>query len=116
MRDRIPRRVVHYGLNNASTSKGGVETHGRNLALAFDEVLFMSRGDRDEDLVVRERLPVICDNQMVLDWPEHIPVIGMQHGMALYKSVWVPQLVNVRLAAEQARAARRKTPRTEGVA
>jgi Glycosyl transferases group 1 len=107
MSARIPRKVVHYGLFDASTSKGGVETHGRNLALAFDEVLFMSRAKRDEALVRRERLPVICDNQMVLDWPEDIPVIGMQHGVALYKTVWVPSLGNAKMARDQARAAKR---------
>ena len=107
MTERIPRTVVHYGLHNADTSKGGVETHGRNLRLAFDEVLFMSRSNRDEARVVRERLPVICDNQMVLDWPSHIPVIGIQHGVALYKSAFVPQLVNVQMALAQRRAARR---------
>jgi hypothetical protein len=107
MTARIPRKVVHYGLFDASTSKGGVETHGRNLALAFEEVLFMSRDERDEALVRRERLPVICDNQMVLDWPVDIPVIGMQHGVALYKTVWVPSLTNARMALSQARAAKR---------
>src|SRR5262245_37396479 len=107
MTERIPRRVVHYGLHDASTSKGGVETHGRNLALAFDEVVFMSRATRDESLVRRERLPVICDNQMVLDWPADIPVIGIQHGVALYKSVWVPGFGNLRMALDQARAAKR---------
>jgi glycosyltransferase involved in cell wall biosynthesis len=107
MTERIPRKVVHYGLFDASKSKGGVETHGRNLALAFQEVLFMSRDSRDQELVRRERLPVICDNQMVLDWPNDVPVIGMQHGVALYKSVWVPSLTNAKMALDQARAAKR---------
>lgn len=108
MSERIPRKVVHYARDNAARASGGVATHGRNLALAFDEVLFMSPDQRDEALVVRERLPVICDNQMVLDWPVSIPVIGMQHGVALYKSLWAPGLTNLRLAIGQARAARRE--------
>jgi len=108
MAQRIPRKVAHYGRFNASRSKGGVETHGRNLALAFDEVMFMSPDERDFDLVVRERIPVICDNQCVLDWPESIPVIGMQHGMVLFKCFWAPGITNVRLAIGQARAARRE--------
>lgn len=108
MSARIPRKVVHYARDNAARSGGGVATHGRNLALAFEEVLFMSPDERDDALVVRERLPVICDNQTVLDWPDSIPVIGMQHGVALYKSLWAPGVTNLRLALGQARAARRK--------
>jgi hypothetical protein len=104
---RIPRKVVHYGRYDASTSKGGVETHGRNLALVFEEVIFMSRATRDEARVVREHLPVICDNQMVNDWPTRVPVIGIQHGVALYKSVLVPGFTNLKMALGQARAAKR---------
>ncbi len=107
MSGRIPRTVVAYTLNDPRTTKGGVETHAKNLALAFEEVLFMTPATRDEELVVRRRLPVICDNQMVLDWPERVPVIGIQHGMVLYKAFWVTSLYAFKMAVAQARAARR---------
>ncbi len=68
----------------------------------------MTPQTRDEALVVAERLPVVCDNQFVLDWPESIPVIGFQHGVAREKFKAIPNRETLDLARRQARAARRK--------
>ena len=62
------------------------ETFAQRLSLVFREVLFMTPGTRDEALVRARRLPVVCDNHFVLDWPEDVPVIGFQHGVALFKA------------------------------
>jgi hypothetical protein len=51
---------------------------------------------------------------MVLDWPEHVPVIGMLHGVALFKLAAIRKLEVARMALQQARAAKR--PRTFWVA
>jgi glycosyltransferase involved in cell wall biosynthesis len=108
MPSRIPQTVVHYGLFDPRQHTGGVETFARNLGLVFEDVLFMTPETRDESLVRREKLPVICDNQWVLDWPEDLPVIGFQHGVALVKSAVIPGRDNASLAWRQRKAAKRK--------
>jgi hypothetical protein len=104
----IDRTVVHYALHDPRGFRGGVETFARRLALVFREVLYMTPATRDEELVRARRLPVICDNHFVLDWPEDIPVIGFQHGVGFVKAFAVPSSFNLNLAVRQARAARRK--------
>jgi len=111
---RIPRTIVHYGRHDPRTHTGGVETFAKNLGLAFEEVVFMTPETRDERLVLAKRWPVICDNQHVLDWPTHVPVIGFQHGVAARKLLAIPGWDNARLALLQLRASRR--PRTLWVA
>lgn len=106
--NRVPRTIVHYALNDPRVARGGVETFGRTLASMFDEVLFMTPATRDEHLVRERRLPVICDNQFVLDWPEDIPVIGFQHGVGFEKLLALKQRDLVGLAWRQARAAKRR--------
>ena len=108
MLDRIPRRVVHYSAHDPRTALGGVESFARNLRLIFDDVVFMTPHARDEGLVRRERLPVICDNQLVLDWPADVRVIGFQHGVAWRKARATRKLGDLRLAVRQARAAQRQ--------
>ena len=110
----IPRTIVHYGRYDPRTHTGGVETFARNLGLAFENVVFMTPETRDENLVLQQRWPVLCDNQHVLDWPAHIPVIGFQHGVALRKLLSIPTWDHARLAFRQFRASRR--PRTLWVA
>lgn len=107
MSDRIPRTIVHYSRFNPEARTGGVETFARNLALAFERVLYMTPETRDEALVRRERLPVVCDNHWVRDWPSDIPVIGFQHGFAASKFLMTRQRGDLRLGVAQLLAARR---------
>jgi len=104
---RIPRTVVHYSWQDPESNRGGVESFARNLALIFERVEFMTPKTRDEARVRAERLPVICDNHMVLDWPLDLTVIGFQHGVAWRKARVTRSLYDVRLGWRQLRAARR---------
>lgn len=108
MSARIPRSVVHYSRLDPATTQGGVESFARNLRLIFAQVDFMTPATRDEARVRRERLPVICDNQMVLDWPDDIPLIGFRHGVAWRKVGVTRSLHDLGLAVRQLRAARRR--------
>jgi hypothetical protein len=108
MATRIDRTVVHYSKNDPRSYRGGVESFARNLELIFERVEFMTPATRDEARVRRERLPVVCDNQMVLDWPDDIAVIGFQHGVARRKVLVTRSINDVKLALSQRRAARRK--------
>ena len=112
--EKLPFRIVHYGANDPETTRGGVETFARRLRLMFDEVTFMTPRTLDVARVRREGLRVICDNQHVLDWPEDMPVVGFQHGVAAVKLRAAPNFGRWRLARRQARAARR--PNTVWVA
>lgn len=107
MFDRVPRTIVHYSRFAPATRTGGVETFARNLALAFDRVLYMTPETRDEALVRRERLLVISDNHWVRDWPSDIPVIGFQHGFAASKFMMTRLRGDLRTAVSQRLAARR---------
>lgn len=106
--DRIPLKVAHYGRFDPRVTTGGVETFARNLEGVFDEVIYLAPGVGDMDAAVRERIPVICDNQMVLDWPDGHPVIGFQHGVAEVKAQITRSRTDKRLARQQARAAKRE--------
>ena len=108
MVELIERSVVHYALNDPRTTRGGVESFAQNLGLVFREVLFMTPKTRDLALVRERRLPVICDNQLVLDWPSDVPVIGFQHGVVLKKLFALRKRELLGLARRQARAAARK--------
>jgi glycosyltransferase involved in cell wall biosynthesis len=99
--------VVHYGGNDPRSTTGGVETFARDLVLSFQRVEFMTPRDRDFDRVRRERIPVICDNQRVRDWPKDIPVIGFQHGFATEKARVTKSPGHLVMAAEQWLASRR---------
>ncbi len=107
MSDKIPVKVVHHSRNDPREHTGGVETFGRNLALMFEEVAFTTPKSSDIERYVRERRPVICDNQNVLDWPDGHPVIGFQHGVAAVKKELTGSRTDRRLAKEQAKAANR---------
>lgn len=103
----LPYHVVHYSKEDPRTTTGGVQTFARSLELTFERVSYMTPRDRDVALVRAERLPVICDNQCVLDWPLDIPVIGFQHGVGAVKFSVTHSWNHWRLKRRQARAARR---------
>jgi len=107
MPTRIPRSVIHYSSLDPETTAGGVESFARNLRLCFEHVEFMTPSTLDAERVRRERLPVICDNHMVLDWPADIPLIGFRHGVAWRKVRVTRSLHDLGLAVRQLRAARR---------
>ncbi len=105
--ERIARTIVHHGLNDPRTTTGGVETFARNLAMRFEEVLYMTPRTIDVELVRSRRLAVICDNHHVLDWPPDIPLIGFQHGAAFRKMFAIPNVETAKMALSQRRAAKR---------
>jgi len=103
----IPRTVAHYALHDPRHATGGVEAFARDLRAIFEDVVFMTPASRDEARVARERLPVVCDNHWVRDWPARIPVIGLQHGVALVKLRATRRRVDLDLAFRQWLASRR---------
>ncbi len=105
--DKLRFTVVHYGGKDPRSTTGGVETFARNLALLFEGVEFMTPRNRDFDRVQRKRIPVICDNQRVRDWPKDIPVIGFQHGFAAEKARVTKSPGHIVMATEQWLASRR---------
>lgn len=107
MSAKIPTTVVHYALFDPRTHTGGVETFAKNLRLVFENVEFMTRDTLDVARVRRERLPVICDNHWVTDWPTDVPVIGFQHGMAARKMLAIPTLDTAAMAWRQRQASKR---------
>lgn len=104
---KLPLKIVHYGKNDPDTYRGGVESFARNLRLIFEDVVFMHAGALDVDRVRSERRMVICDNQWVIDWPEDIPVVGFQHGVAAIKAKATGNESDRQLALAQSRAAKR---------
>ena len=111
---KIPLKVAHYGRFDPRVRTGGVETFARNLQIVFDEVEFLTPDDQNLTRVMAEKVPVICDNQMVTDWPDDYPVIGFQHGVAKVKSSLTKSWTDRKLAKAQAKAASR--PNTYWVA
>jgi glycosyltransferase involved in cell wall biosynthesis len=105
---KVAARVVHYGANDPETYRGGVESFARNLRLIFDEVSFMFPGKLDVDRVRREKLLVVCDNHWVTDWPDDIPVVGFQHGVAAVKASITGNRTGRKMAKRQGKAAKRK--------
>jgi len=83
---KLPVSVIHYGRFDPRKKVGGVETFARNLDLVFRSIDYMTPDSLDIERVQREQLMVICDNQYVTDWPDMIPVVGYQHGVAAVKS------------------------------
>lgn len=108
MASRLPHHVIHYARNDPRTHVGGVETFARSLALVFEQVDYMTPETLDLARVRREHVPVICDNHFVLDFPEDIPVIGFQHGVARVKWRETHNWGDLGLLRKQARAARRQ--------
>lgn len=101
----LPLTVVHYSKHDPRTTVGGVETFARSLCRIFADVRFVTPHAGDKHGVMRERLPVVCDNQRVLDWPDDYPVIGFQHGVGAVKRAATGSLSHWWLARRQAQAA-----------
>jgi hypothetical protein len=105
---KVPIAVVHYGKNDPETHRGGVEAFARNLGLVFEDVAFMHPGTLDVERVRAEGRMVVCDNQWVVDWPDDLPVVGFQHGVAAVKAKATGNRSDRKLAKDQARAAKRR--------
>ena len=105
---KISLAVLHYSAHDPRTTVGGVQTFARNLTLLFEEVRFATPKDCDFDLIVKHNIPVICDNQHVVDWPAGHPVIGFQHGVGAVKFNVTRSRGHRRLARAQRRAAKRQ--------
>ena len=103
----LPLAVIHYSGNDPRTTVGGVQRFGRNLEAIFAEVRHLTPRSRQLGEARRAGLPIICDNQYVLDWPAGAPVIGFQHGVAAVKFQATRSLSHWRLARAQRRAAAR---------
>jgi glycosyltransferase involved in cell wall biosynthesis len=105
--ERIPVRVVHHGRRRPDDRPGGVEAFARALRLVFEDVVFTWSGSPDLPALARDRAIVICDNDTVLDWPQSLPLVGFQHGVAAEKARITRTWTDTRLALRQSRAARR---------
>ena len=104
---RIPCTVVHYNNPHPLRTIGGVQTFARNLQFIFERVEYMTPDEVDFDYVRQNKLPVICDNQFVVDWPEDITVVGFMHGVAAVKAKATTSLGRMFLARRQSKAAKR---------
>jgi hypothetical protein len=103
----LPLAVAHYSREDPRASVGGVQSFARNLERSFAEVRFLTPRSPGRDQLVRTRIPIICDNQLVRDWPDAHPVIGFQHGVAAVKYQATHSFGHWRLARAQRRAASR---------
>jgi hypothetical protein len=104
---KLPISIVHYGRYDPRTRIGGVETFARNLDRVFQSVEFMTPENLNVERVRKDHILVICDNQFVTDWPDSIPVIGFQHGVAAVKCKITKKRSDRARAARQAKAAER---------
>lgn len=105
--NRLPLHVVHYSDKDPREHVGGVETFARTLREIFEQVTFMTPGSSDVAFVAEKRIPVICDNHRVMDWPEAVPVIGFQHGVAAVKFTVTRSYHHWKVARAQKKAAGR---------
>lgn len=103
----IPLTVIQYSGEDPRTSIGGVQRFARNLERIFAEVRHLTPTSRNRSAALRERVPIICDNHLVLDWPAGHPVIGFQHGVGEVKYRATGSLSHWWLARAQRRAAAR---------
>lgn len=104
---KIPVSVIHYGRHDARIKVGGVETFARNLGMIFEDVDFMTPDTLDVEWVDKNRPLVICDNQFVTDWPDSVPLIGFQHGVAAVKYRVTKKRSDRAMAVRQSKAASR---------
>ena len=82
---RIPLNIIHYNKEDPNTTTGGVQSFAKGLRLIFNNVEFMTPKNRDMKYIWNNQIPVICDNQLVADFPKKFPVIGFQHGVGAVK-------------------------------
>ena len=108
MVQKIPRTVVHHAGFDPRGRVGGVHSFALGLRNLFERVEFTTPGSPELERWVAEGAAVICDNQTVLDWPRGYPVIGFRHGVAARKVVYTRTTTDLRLAAGQLLAARRR--------
>jgi hypothetical protein len=73
----------------------------------FDEVTYMTPQTIDVDFVAANRIPVVCDNHRVMDWPGGFPVIGFQHGVGAVKFSVTHSYHHWKLARAQKKASSR---------
>lgn len=83
--DKIPVKIIHYSKDDPLTTTGGVQSFAKGLNQIFQDVEFMTPKNLNVKYILTNQIPVICDNQMVSDIPEKIPVIGFQHGVGAVK-------------------------------
>jgi len=112
--ERIATAICHHGRHDPRHHVGGVETFARNLGLVFEEVLFSTTKAPLLREAMARGIPIVCDNQTVLDWPPEVHVLGFQHGVAAEKVRTTLSFTDWRLARAQAKAAKR--PNTSWVA
>ena len=105
---KIPLTVIHYHKHDPLKTKGGVQTFALNLKLIFKEVQFMTPKDCDFKYAMKHHIPVISENQGVVDWPKKYAVVGFQHGVGAVKFNVTQSKVHRRMASAQKRAAKRK--------
>lgn len=110
---KIPGSVIHYGRFNPELQQGGVESFAKSLRIAFEDVQFLDSrshgpGSAAMQRAVANGVPVVCDNHLVMDWPDGYPVIGFQHGVAAEKMFITRARTDWHLARKQAQAARRQ--------
>jgi hypothetical protein len=103
----LPLPVIHYSRDDPRTTVGGVQRFARNLERIFAEVRYLTPDSPGREQAARSGIPIICDNQLVRDWPEEVPVIGFQHGVAAVKFQATRSLGHWRLWRAQRRAANR---------
>jgi len=103
----LPVSVIHYSRDDPRTSIGGVQRFARNLERIFAEVRYLTPRSRGRHDALRSGSAIICDNQLVVDWPESAPVIGFQHGVAAVKFEATRSPGHWNLARAQRRAAAR---------
>ncbi|MAL65488.1 MAG: hypothetical protein CMF94_05240 [Candidatus Marinimicrobia bacterium] len=105
---KIPIRIIYYNDKNPLTTTGGVQTFARGLKSIFDRVEYMTPKNLDLEYILRERIPVICTNEMVSDIPENIPVIGFQHGVGAIKYLATKSSGHRKLKKAQMKASKRE--------
>ena len=108
MADRIPVTVIHYSRYDPRRVTGGVERFGLTLERLFERVEYLTPADtRARREALGRRIPIICDNQRVMDWPGGHPLIGFQHGVGAVKFQATGSFSHWNLARKQKRAAGR---------
>ena len=83
--DKIPVSIIHYNKEDPLATTGGVQSFAKGLTQIFKSVKYMTPNNLDVKYILNNQVPVICDNQMVSDIPNDIPVIGFQHGVGAVK-------------------------------
>ena len=105
--DKIPVSIIHYNKEDPLTTTGGVQSFAKGLTQIFKSVKYMTPNNLDVKYILNNQVPVICDNQMVSDIPNDIPVIGFQHGVGAVKYEVTRSSGHRRLKRAQEKASKR---------